>query len=163
VGFWSDKLNELNPQPVQQQPVVQDVPWWQQGQPQRPMQQQNTVPQQQVHAVQGYAPSTADVVTAEIDLCPRCGSEDYAALSLMPNPGGQAIVGKAKQCFDCRYPAPNATGDLVTAGFTGNVEQVETRTTRYAAGPRMQAQNPKVGSWSQVSTGEALGNTPIIR
>jgi hypothetical protein len=162
MSFWADKISQLRPPPppqVQQpQPVAPKRAWWgtipSQQQPQNPV---------ALASVAGYAPLEATVTQADIETCPRCGSDDYASLNPLPNAGGQPLGGRTKQCFDCRYPAPDATGDLVKTGFGGNVKDVQTLAPKFASGPRQMAANPRIGSWALVSTGEAIGNTPVIR
>lgn len=119
MGFWDNKIREIAPPPPPpQQHVEQTVApgaWWQQRTPQQQPQQTPAgyVPRQQQAQ---YHPPQAQ--RGDDETCPRCGSEDYTDFTVeteagcQPPPPGMA---KRKQCFDCRYPLFNASGDMLSS------------------------------------------------
>ena len=147
MSFWADKILQQAtppPAPVQQPSTVAPGTWWQQGtQHQRPVEQ---YPQQQPQPVQqqpqSYAPVTAQVLSA-VDNCPRCNSPEYAEITVDTTYGGArpeliAQGGKVKQCFDCRYPWPNASGEIIKGhGTPVKATSTSTKNVRQVGNPQM--------------------------
>lgn len=104
MGFWESKLNQMRPPEPQQRPNVAPGAWWQE----RPVAQQpRTQPRQQI---QRTLPEPADT-------CPRCGSDAFVEFYLDVSEGGAIdprVGSKRKQCFDCRYPHYNASGNIAS-------------------------------------------------
>ena len=81
-----------------------------------------------------------------IEHCPRCGSESYAELNVDLSYGGRLPQGK--QCFECRYPFWNASGEVVR-GARPSV-QADTVSLKVR-----QMGNPRAGSWKGAATYDA--------
>jgi hypothetical protein len=154
MSFWADKIAESAPPPPPPQPrnAVAPGAWWQQGtqheQPAQAVAQQQYQPAgQPVQQAQEYvyAPDTAAHLEAT-DNCPRCGSEEYAAVPVDLSFGGASYggaallaetAGKLKKCFDCRYPQINATGDIIKGkGIASKPENMTNLRVRQGAGAR---------------------------
>jgi hypothetical protein len=122
MGFWSDKIAERTPaQPARPQTPAS---WWQgttnETPPQRP---QDAPGQPQPQSGHNYAPPTSQRLDAGDEACPRCGSDDYLAVTLDPTYGGRTGMAQtgfnmsnAKRCFNCRYPGVDPSGNVMRKG-----------------------------------------------
>jgi hypothetical protein len=132
MGFWDNLARDVQAQRGQQQAPSQEQQvapgaWWQQSavQPQPraplPQYQQPPPPQQQV------------------DLCPRCSSDNYGEFQMDVSYGGTVppqVGAVRKQCFDCRYPMYNATGDLITGRGIQAGTKLQAKNVRQLGDPR---------------------------
>jgi hypothetical protein len=121
MGFWDDKYAEYC--------AERGIP---QSQPQQPHWLQPQVPQAPPDPrLNGYQPLPQQRPgPAPDDLCPRCGSSNYAEVALDTSMGGRMVGGPQKRCFDCRYPNFNASGDVIrTAGrrYDPNAQTMQVR------------------------------------
>ena len=121
MGFFAEKAAAQAP-PVQQAAAKAVAPgaWWQddiQMAPQRAESHAEPVSEHPGY----YHPDTAAHLSAE-DLCPACGSPNFA--EYMPDYSMRGtVLGKIKKCFDYRYPAtavpaPDAGGSAANATLT---------------------------------------------
>lgn len=151
MGFWTNYVRSLDDQQPRQAPpaeaAVAPGAWWQQG-GQRPVQRAQPQPQYQ-----------QPVAVAE-ETCPRCGSEDYGEFQLDVSYGGTVPPGVGalrKQCFDCRYPMFNATGDLIRGkGAITKGTQMQSKRVRQIA-------NGEVGSWDGSNFERAINIDSAVR
>jgi hypothetical protein len=172
-GFWEEKIQQVTPPPAPAQPrnTVAPGAWWQQGtehvqapQAVAPQQQyqQAGVPAQPGQAQYEYAPELAESIAAT-DRCPRCGSDEYAAVPVDlsfggASYGGAALLaetqGKLKKCFDCRYPQMDASGEIVKGKGISAVQAEKTTSLRVRQGAAA-----KQGS---TTLGTLFDNAPLI-
>lgn len=160
MSFWADKIAQQGPGLPQPGVVTyaRSAPgrWWQAGtEHEQPVQLPGGArPEPQV-PVRDYAPQEAQSI-GHVDRCPRCGSRDYAEFAPDLSMGGRAMPGihSIKQCFECRYPGVDASGDVIKTrgGGAVNAETVATMKVR-------QQGNPRVGSWGGAHT---FDNAPNI-
>lgn len=174
MSFWGDRIAETRPTPPAPRTPQAVAPgaWWQQGtQHEQPQQAVAPVPPPGYAAdpvpyqsPQGYAPETAQHLRGE-DLCPRCDSPEFAEIKVNTEFGGArpelaAMGGKIKQCFSCRYPWPDASGEIDGGRGMGglssaNVSNVDSKRVRHFG-------NPRAGSWNSSSWENAPLITPKV-
>jgi predicted nucleic-acid-binding Zn-ribbon protein len=151
MGFWSDRVAEVQRQQVPPAPRT-PASWWQgEGTQTAPQPPQNAPGQPQPQLRHDYSPDTSQRLDAADEACPRCGSDDYLSVSLDPSYGGRTGIAQtgfnmsnAKRCFNCRYPGPDASGNIMRKGAVAPTKGVKRQEVRQAGGGLD-------GTWSDAS------------
>jgi hypothetical protein len=143
MGFWESKLNQMRPPEPQPSPAQNVAPgaWWQ-GQAHPPNVGTRLPPQRTVEQQQRQRPGPDPA-----DLCPRCGSDAYVEFHLDVSEGGAIdprVGPMRKQCFNCRYPHFNASGNIASgkgaAALKANGAKIQTLKTKQFIGGRTEAE-----------------------